>query len=92
MAVDAPEPIIAAQKAALTSLGPATAIMIEVGTDIVPSPLVMMPTTATPPHSPTTGLVFSRKYEHLVIILFFLLSSFNMPYFTYWFSTGLCLV
>lgn len=45
----------------------AVGIVTGEGTSIIASPPIMMPGMATPPCSPTTELVSSRKYKHLIL-------------------------
>lgn len=62
------EPIVAIQEAisdvAPIVSEPAVVIVTYEGTSTIHSSPVMMRGTTTPPHSPTTGLVFSNKCKH----------------------------
>lgn len=65
----ASEPVIVVSSSATSE--PDVAIVVGLGTGAIHSPPVMMPGLATPPCSPTTGLVSSRKF-----ILDILVSAF----------------
>lgn len=78
VATNVSEPIVAIQEVALGAVPiasePIATITTGEGIVTILSPPVMMPATATPPHSTTTSLVSSHKSKHLILILILTLS------------------